>query len=324
LNDTVHLISDRFGFYHAGIFFTSEQAEAGMGYALLQAASSEGGQRMLKRQHKLNFGQGIVGTVAVTGQPRIALDVGGDAVYFNNPDLPLTHSEMALPLKMQNRVIGVLDVQSTEISAFHEEDIAILQILADQITLAIENARLLSESQKAFHELEEMYGSQIRRGWQKSLAGKPLAFALDARGITRLTEMVNPTAEEDGSSELGYSIQVPIELRGQQLGTLRLRRDKKEGPWTQQEINLLRETVSRLGLALENTRLMGEAQRSASREQQINLITAQVRSSASVESILKNTVRELGKSLGTAHAYIQIGSDDGQDSPAGQGADEPR
>mgnify|MGYP000163472508 CR=1 FL=1 len=93
LGRTVHLISERFGFYHAGIFLLDEVGE----YAVLRAASSEGGQRMIARGHKLRVGEvGIVGYVAESGQPRIALDVGEDAVYFDNPDMPRTHSEICL------------------------------------------------------------------------------------------------------------------------------------------------------------------------------------------------------------------------------------
>ncbi|MFN3492787.1 MAG: HAMP domain-containing protein, partial [Anaerolineales bacterium] len=96
------VISQQFGFYHVGIFLN----DAGYQYAVLVAANSEGGKRMLKRGHQLKIGeQGIVGYVTRTGRPRIALDVGSDAVYFNNPDLPETRSEMALPLKMAGQII---------------------------------------------------------------------------------------------------------------------------------------------------------------------------------------------------------------------------
>jgi len=142
LDETVHLISEQFGFYHAGVFLLDEQEE----YAVLQAASSEGGSRMLARNHKLPVGKvGIVGYVAATGEPRIALDVGKDAMHFVNPDLPDTRSEMGLPLKVREQVIGVLDVQSTHESAFSEEDVAVLQTLADQLAAAIANARLFQE-----------------------------------------------------------------------------------------------------------------------------------------------------------------------------------
>ncbi len=140
LDRVVHLIADRFHFYHAGIFLLDEAGE----WAVLRAASSEGGRRMLARGHRLRVGrEGVVGYVSATGRPRIALDVAADEAWLPNPDLPQTRSEMGLPLTAAGgRVIGVLDVQSEEPEAFTDEDIATLRILADQIAVAIVNARL--------------------------------------------------------------------------------------------------------------------------------------------------------------------------------------
>lgn len=147
LDTTVRLISERFGFYHAGVFLINKSGE----WAVLKAASSEGGQRMLQRQHKLAVGKvGIVGYVTGTGKPRIALDVGADAVHFANPDLPGTRSEMALPLRVGERVIGALDVQSVEPDAFDEDDLVVLQTMADQVAVAIENTGLIqTETRRA-------------------------------------------------------------------------------------------------------------------------------------------------------------------------------
>jgi GAF domain-containing protein len=153
LDETVHLISDRFGFYHAGVFLVDEQRE----YALLRAASSKGGQCMLEQGHKLAVGKvGIVGYVAGTGEPRIVLDVGKDAVFFDNPNLPDTRSEMALPLISRGQIVGVLDIQSTQEAAFTEEDVVTLQTMADQLANAIENARLLEETQQRAQQLEAL------------------------------------------------------------------------------------------------------------------------------------------------------------------------
>jgi nitrate/nitrite-specific signal transduction histidine kinase len=114
LDETVHLISERFGFYHAGVFLVDDARE----YAALRAASSEGGRRMLERGHKLAVGKvGMVGYVTGTGEARITLDVGEDAAHFVNPDLPETRSEITLPLRVRGEVIGALDVQSTEEAA---------------------------------------------------------------------------------------------------------------------------------------------------------------------------------------------------------------
>ena len=153
LNQVTRLVSERFGFYHAGIFLLDEQGE----YAVLRAANSPGGKRMLDRQHKLKVGQiGIVGYVTGTGEPRIATDVGEDAVYFNNPDLPETRSEMAIPLILSGSIIGALDVQSKESDAFSEDDIALFTTLADQISVAIENANAYELSQKTVEEMKEL------------------------------------------------------------------------------------------------------------------------------------------------------------------------
>jgi signal transduction histidine kinase len=154
LDETVHVISERFGYYHAGVFLVDEQGE----YAVLHAASSEGGRRMLEKGHKLAVGKvGIVGHVANAGEPRIALDVGKDATHFVNPDLPATRSEMALPLVSRGRVIGVFDVQSIQEAAFTEEDVAALRTMADQLANAIENARLYTAELRRRQEAETLY-----------------------------------------------------------------------------------------------------------------------------------------------------------------------
>ncbi|MFZ6030256.1 MAG: GAF domain-containing protein [Chloroflexota bacterium] len=152
LERSVNLVRDRFGFYHAGIFLVEGD------YAVLRAATGEAGERMLANRHRLKVGQvGIVGYVTGKGQPRIALDVGTDVVYFRNPHLPETRSEMAVPLQVGSRVIGALDVQSKQANAFHSEDIAILQTLADQLAVAIENARLYEAAQRRLDELSILH-----------------------------------------------------------------------------------------------------------------------------------------------------------------------
>ncbi|MFN2272238.1 MAG: GAF domain-containing protein [Anaerolineae bacterium] len=159
LNDTVHLISERFGFYHAGVFLLDDEGE----YATLRAVSdSEGGQRMLARGHKQAVdGGGIVGHVAGTGEPLVVLDVGREAVRLVNPDLPGTRSEVALPLVSHGRVIGVLDVQSDRQVTFTKEDVATLQTMADQLANAIEGARLIEETRRHVEELTALHNIDV-------------------------------------------------------------------------------------------------------------------------------------------------------------------
>ncbi|MFL7792506.1 MAG: GAF domain-containing protein [Anaerolineae bacterium] len=159
LNDTVHLISERFGFYHAGVFLLDDEGE----YAALRAVSnSEGGRRMLARGHKQAVGrEGIVGHVAGTGEPLVVLDVGREAVHLVNPDLPDTRSEVALPLVSHGRVIGVLDVQSDRQMTFTKEDVSTLQTMAGQLANAIEGARLFEETRRHVEELTALHSIDV-------------------------------------------------------------------------------------------------------------------------------------------------------------------
>jgi len=133
LSSAVTLISRRLGFYHVGIFLLDTSRQ----WAVLRGASSEGGEKMLARGHQLRVGQqGIVGYVAEMGMPRYAANVGDDEVWFRNADLPDISSEMALPLIVGERVIGVLDIQTQEHAAFDEGDIETLRVLADGVAVA--------------------------------------------------------------------------------------------------------------------------------------------------------------------------------------------
>jgi putative methionine-R-sulfoxide reductase with GAF domain len=199
LSQVTQLISQHFGFYHAGIFLVDESGD----YAVLRATNSDGGQRMLARQHRLAVGaQGGVGFVTGTGQSRIASDVGSDATFFDNPDLPETRSEMTLPLRVGDRIIGALDVQSTEPAAFGQEDVALLSILADQVAIAIENAQLFEQAQQALSEAQGAYRSYLRQEWDAFLGKRrPAPTAGPAREhaqpVSRLDELAD---DESGAT----------------------------------------------------------------------------------------------------------------------------
>lgn len=166
LSQSVDLIRDRFGYYHVSIFLVDEYRQ----YAVIQASTGEIGQKMLAMRHKLEVGgRSIVGTATGTGKPRIALDVGKDAIHFNNPLLPNTRSEMALPLIAQGQVIGALDVQSTKRGAFSESDITILQSMANQLANAIEAARAFQESKEALAEVNKLHSRYVREQWNAYL-----------------------------------------------------------------------------------------------------------------------------------------------------------
>ena len=241
LNIVVNLITGQFGFYHAGIFLLNETGEE----AILQTASSDGGKRMVARGHSLTVGsQGIVGYAASQKKVRIALDVGSDAVFFNNPDLPMTRSEIALPLLVRNKVLGVLDIQSDQPQAFRMEDVDVLQTLADQVAVAIENARLLSESEAAIMQLEAVSAIRMKEAWSKKLQDQKHAFTYTPLGVR---------AEVPASQANEGDLKTAIVLRGQEIGSLALAR-KDNQSWNKNDEELIREVAYQVGLAVDNLR----------------------------------------------------------------------
>jgi len=153
MNQAVNLIQERFDFYHVGLFLVDEVGE----YAVLRAGTGETGRQMLEADHKLAVGgESMIGWSVANAKARIALDVGKRAIRFDTPYLPETRFEMALPLISRGQCIGALTVQSTEEAAFSEEDIAVLQTMADQLAVAIENARLYQEIMRRLKETEAL------------------------------------------------------------------------------------------------------------------------------------------------------------------------
>jgi GAF domain-containing protein/HAMP domain-containing protein len=325
-------ISERFGYYHVGIFLLDAVRE----YAVLQAANSEGGQRMLQRGHRLKVGQvGIVGYVTDRGEPRIALDVGQDAVFFNNPDLPNTRSEMALPLKIGNQIIGALDVQSTEPAAFGDEDIALLTTLADQVVIAIENSRLFGETRTALVEAQTAQREYLRSEWEKVTAQQnTLGYQYTFGRMTRLSEPeglvwdeLDPNAVitpqeidwQAGKPELAQSgeadqgLLVPISLRGQVIGMFKLQDVDQSRLWNGEEITFIKSVADQVGLALENARLLETTQRRAEREYLVGQITTKMRASNDPQTILQSAVTELRKALRVQKAQVIIQTQSGQE-----------
>ena len=293
----VDLISQRFGIYHTGIFLVDDRGEN----AVLQAANSSGGQRMLSRGHRLKVGeQGIVGYVTSAGTPRIALDVGVDVVHFNNPDLPETRSEIALPLKIAGNTFGALDLQSTEPNAFRDEDIETLSILADQVAIAIQNTRSLEQSLIAAEEAESAYRQLTGQIWSKVPASRGISgYEYDGNKVTPV---------EIGSMDAEFT-EVPIQLRGQTIGKIKLSYLGEIRTWTSDELAMAQAAAERTALALENARLLEEAQDRAMKERTISEGTARVSEALDIESILQTTAEELERVLGGSEVIIALESE---------------
>jgi GAF domain-containing protein len=308
------LIQDRFGFYHTGLFLIDANRE----FAVLTASPTEAGKQMIENGHKLRVGYtGIVGRVASTGEPRIVLNTTLDATHEYNPLLPNTNSEMALPLRVEREIIGVLDVQSDQPRAFTDDDVAVIQILADQLAATIERARLLQQVEQNLRDLEYTYGSTTKETWKSIIESnliKNAGYIFDNIRIRPINEapalgqkaMLNGNKVYESSNSKQESVAIPIKLRGQSIGAVTVR--LKEGH-KQATVSTIEQAVERLAGSLESARLFEEAQQRADREQAIAQVTTAISSAPDFDEILRTTVEEIGKSLGESEVSIHISSE---------------
>lgn len=295
LNNVALSIAEQFNFYHVGIFLLDDKEQ----FAVLQAASSEGGRKMLQFGHRLAIGQtGIVGYVTGHGRPRVALDTGADAVFFDNPSLPLTHSEMALPLLVRGRVIGALDIQSEKIDAFSEGDIEVMQTVADQLAIAVENTRLFTESDAIISQFEALTALQTRDAWANYARRSVSAYQFSAFGVRPIREI----PQEEGPRNL----RIPIELRGQEIGAIHLRRKEFAPVWSNRERDMAIEIASQVALALDTSRLLEETQKNAARDQMIANVSNKMRETLDMETVLQTAAIELRNVFGLSEAEVRL------------------
>jgi GAF domain-containing protein len=262
----------------------------------------------------------LVGRAVYSGQPRIALDVGPGAVRFENPLLPWTRSRVMLPLLAGRRVIGVLDVQSTEEAAFDEQDAAVLQIMADQLAVTIENARLFEETWQTMRELEAASRQYTEESWR--VVAHRTGQARGYRYREQTVELVGERSPEvrqawlqgrpiitssprDGGQDAISTLAVPIRLREQTVGVLNLSFEDQSP--SADTVSMIQEIANRLALALENARLLDETRQRAERDRLTADVTAQVRAYIDLKNILQTAVREVGRALGSDRAFIQLG-----------------
>lgn len=287
------LISEQFGYYHVGIFLLDKSQKT----AYLRATNSDGGKRMLTRGHNLEVGKvGIVGFVTQRGTARIASDTGEDAVFFDNPDLPDTRSEMALPLIIGDKVIGALDIQSTVTNAFTQEDASLLHTLADQIALVIQNSDLYEEARKSLKDLEAINRRYINSAWRNLPKENELfGYSFNSEGSAPIRTPIE-SGKQINSELNSNSLSIPIQLRNVTIGTLNIKNNNNL-KFTDDQVDLARAVADRVAISLENARLLEETSRVAQRERSVGEITTKIRSANEPQEMIQTALDELKRIL---------------------------
>jgi len=311
IRQAVELIRARFGFYHASIFMMDDTGN----WAELAASTGEAGQQMLARKHRLATGSAsIIGWVAANRLPRVANDIEADPFHFKNPLLPDTRSELAVPLLVGQRLLGALDVQSTEVEAFTEDDIRTLEAIASELAVAIDSSRVQQEMQAELERMQAAFRAELQDSWRRIVrSGTTSIIHLDMNGERippRDSEFtVVDAARFQGStavSQNGLEVAVPIQVRGEIIATLAVRRPRGTEPWREEEIALMEAVANQAALSLESARQRVEEQRRLAELEILNRISQAVSQMLPLDTLHRVVHRQIQQVLGPVEMEILL------------------
>lgn len=315
MNQAVNLIVERFGnIYHAQIFLLDTDRR----YALLRASTGDVGRELLARGHRLAVGSvSVIGQVTSQGELIIARDTAASEVHRRNEFLPDTRAELAIPLKIGERIIGALDVQSKESATFDDEQIRVLQTLADQLAIAIENTRLYQESVQRLRNIQDRNREEVKFMWQEYMFDRRQQRLVRQAGTPTDAELnlLREQAMQSGKPAIGditerdtLPIAVPVLVRGEPIGVVAYEIPAKD--YSGNKLQLAQELAERLALSMDNTRLYEQSQRATERERLVNEISAKLTTQTDVSEILQTAVREVGQALRAPQVSIRLSRKD--------------
>jgi GAF domain-containing protein/HAMP domain-containing protein len=320
MDQVVNLIVQQFpNIYHAQIFLLDRDRQ----WAVLRASTGEAGRLLLARGHRLAVGSiSLIGQVCEQGRVLVARDTATSRVHRRNEFLPDTRAELAIPLKVGDRVIGALDVQSREGNAFSDDEISVLQTMADQIAVAIENARLYQESVRRLEEIERSNRLATLNAWERYMHEQRVQQLTSAAGVTTGLDMsdlrrqalaLNEVVVGDLTERQTVPIAVPIQLRGQALGAVEWELPAQD--FDDNKLQLAQELANRLAISLDNARLFQESQRTTERERLVSSIAAKLTGQTDIQEILQTAVREVGQALRSPQVSIRLHRSNGDGHP---------
>ncbi len=309
MDTVVDLIREQFDLYYVGLFLVDENGE----WVEPRAASGEAGRALMAREFRLRVSEGMIGWAIQHAQARIADFAERDEVRVTLDELAETRSEAALPLRSRGEVIGALSVASDQPEAFDETLITVLQTMADQVAVALDNAQLYQASQAALEAQRRAYGEAGRKAWwQLSQARRTQGYRCDQFGLNPAEDAWRPEMRQAIASgnivkvaaPAEKVVAVPIQIHGQTVGVLRFR--KEEEDWLDEEIGLLETLADRLSTALESARLYEDTQRRAAREQLVGEVTAKIRETLDMETVLKIAADEMRQALELPEVSVRL------------------
>jgi len=296
LDSVTRLTSEKFEYYHVGLYILDEQKKT----AFLQSASSSAGRQIIGQGFRIEQDKRSLINLAVTQRRYVISTDIDDPNFVRDINFPLTRSRMILPLAVRGNILGVLDLHSDQPRAFDAQDAEILQTLADLVAISFDNARLINETKSLVSQLEINTHIQTERTWRKLTSRQKPAYQYTPAGV-RPVFSTNKKSSDEG-------LHVPLVLHGQKIGTVKLKRKGEVSQWSERERVLVGKIADQVALALENSRLVDEAQKGALRDQMIANVSTRVRETLEIESVAKTAVTELLRAFDLKEAEILIGT----------------
>lgn len=297
LNKASDLISENFQYYHTGIYILDEAGTT----AYLQSASSEVGKKLIGQVLRIESDRRNPITMAVENKKTVITSDQDQGKFISDANFPITRSRMIMPLNVRGEVIGFLDIHSDQPRAFGTQDAEILQTLADLVAISFDNVRLIAESRNLVAQLEANTALQTQRTWSKLTSRRKTAYLFTPAGVRPVFSQSKPEPETDG-------LHVPIILQGQSIGKIKLKRKGSVSQWSDRERDLVEKISVQVALALENSRLVDEAQRNALRNQMIASFSSSVRETLDIEAVVRSAATELRNVFDLKEAEILIGT----------------
>jgi len=288
LAKVINLFTDQFNYYYAAIYLLDPSEK----WAELMEATGEAGKVLKQNHHRLELnGKSMVATSIREKTPRISQNTSDEKQRIENPLLPYTRSEIALPLIAGDRVLGALNIQSTKTADFGLQVIETIQNMAGQVAIALENARLFQEAQLRINEMHTIQQQYLMEGWGSlSMRKDEMEYGIGETNIANTQK-----------------IMAPIKLRDQIIGQIDL---EGTGDWTNDQKNLVDAVATQAAIALENARLVNESRQIAVRERMLAEINSRIWASTTIDSVLQIAIKELGRRLDASSASIELKMDD--------------
>jgi GAF domain-containing protein len=301
-------IREQFDLYYVQVYFVDDGGKK----LVIKSGTGEVGTRLMARDHGVLVDAGsIVGKVAVTGRTVIVSDTDTSNIHRPNALLPSTRSELAVPLKIEGSVVGVLDMQAARVNTFTPGNQTVFEAMATQLAISINSAQQWAAAQEAQQKTEGALRQLTQRTWRDTLAARQenLAYGYDLSAIVPL----DSNRVTKSSRDQAAGVTVPVLVQNEPIGQLSVEVPPETG-WSEDEQAFLEAVAQQIAQKAENLRLFENTQKRARREQIARKITDRIRTSQNIEAALKVAVEELSQALGVARTVVDLkASDDADD-----------